>query len=354
MKPLLAHAYGCAEALDHDDLIPRPVPMPQLPPAILSLVAIALAAAAVAGCGGGDEEAPEQPRLDVQAQVGGALVAVEASADSVWVLDNTAGTAQRLDPESGEPLGRAARVGGGPSAIALGEQAVWVASGDDRVSQIDPATGKVQRLAVRVADPGGIAVGEGSVWVSSRADSTLTRLEESTGEQVGEPIEVGASPGEVAVGEGAVWVGSTGEGTLARVDPGSGEVVSEIAVAETVLAVAVGEGAVWVASSDERLGRDIEVRRVDPGSEEVGEGAVTAAGNPVGLAAGEGAVWATLAADAFATEEPEATGLLALDPDGLGSLGELATGERTADVSVGAGAVWTVDADGTVSRVVPG
>jgi YVTN family beta-propeller protein len=61
-------------------------------------------------------------------------------------------------------------VGDGPTAVATGPAAVWVANtAEGTVSRIDPATNEeAERIDVGSA-PAGIAVGEGYVWVTAQA-----------------------------------------------------------------------------------------------------------------------------------------------------------------------------------------
>ena len=60
------------------------------------------------------------------------------------------------------------QVGDEPSAVAVGQGAVWVANaGDGTVTRIDPVTYAPTSISVGGA-PAGIAVAGGRVWVSVR------------------------------------------------------------------------------------------------------------------------------------------------------------------------------------------
>jgi ABC-type branched-subunit amino acid transport system substrate-binding protein/streptogramin lyase len=121
--------------------------------------------------------------------------------------------------------------------------------------------------------------------------------------------QTGTPPGSLAVGEGAVWVLGLEDSTLSRIDPETKRVVKRFRLRRAPTDVAAGAGAVWV-KGDGRLAR------IDP-------------------------------------DTGEATRIVKL-PD---------TGDYPGDlpfqnwgfpqVAVGAGAVWAINDDRTVSRIDP-
>lgn len=137
--------------------------------------------------------------------------------------------------------------------LAIGEGAVWVASGaDDRVLRLDPVTGRVIAQIpiaavprVRVASPYGLAVGDGSVWVTDALADTVSRID-PTVNAVTATIKVGRRPTRLAIGQRAVWVLNAGEGTVSKIDPTTTAVTATIAVGSDVTGIAAGLGGVWV------------------------------------------------------------------------------------------------------------
>jgi YVTN family beta-propeller protein len=143
----------------------------------------------------------------------------------VWVIGSA--DVVRIDPQTGGIVARipiAQNATGGPpnpTAIAVGEGAVWVVSrrlafssirgGQDSpvlrgtVSRIDPKTNAVVATIRVGADPFGIAVGEGSVWVANRRGFSISRIDPRTNEVVAS-IPIGNRPQGIAAGHGAVWV----------------------------------------------------------------------------------------------------------------------------------------------------
>jgi hypothetical protein len=125
-------------------------------------------------------------------------------------------------------------------------------------------------------------------------------IDPKTNEIVAE-VPVGIRPGPIAAGEGSVWVGNTGDRNLTRVDMRTRENAGAVTLNnQTPTGLAVGADAVWVAHGV--LGR---LSRVDP-----------------------------------------RTGLLTKTID-------VAPPSLSGEVTVGGGAVWTVNGGSTVARVDP-
>ena len=182
---------------------------------------------------------------DVGRSSGGAI---DAGPSGVWVTlaGHAIAYVGRIDPASGR-ISPEGYPDGRPSAIAVGEGAVWIANGDDSstISRIHPGTAiAVQKINVG-RGPRAIAVGAGAVWVANSSDDTVSRVDPEASSSA--TIRVGDTPSAVAVGEGAVWVANAGDGTVSRIEPSTGEVTRTIKVGGRPEGLAVGAGAVWVA-----------------------------------------------------------------------------------------------------------
>jgi DNA-binding beta-propeller fold protein YncE len=326
------------------------------------LLPLALIAVSVAGCGGGDEKAQPaggtvEPAAARPIQVGGSPIAVAAGGGAVWVADNTGGTVSRIDPTTGAVDRDPIRVGSGPEAIAVGGGGVYVACGDDSVWRIDPTTGEATRAPVTIGDPAGLAVGDGEVWVTSASEGTVARLDLATLALQGEPIAVGAQPGDVVVGDGRAWVADVRDGTVSGIDTSSGEVVTTVDAGEFgVFALALADESLLAARTDDRLAREIQLVHIDQGSGEIeGDGAdVPGAVIPIRLAAGEGAVWVTIAGGPAPPNFEERPAQIAYLADGESDLASrrIGVGQRPTGIAVGYGRVWVASADhGTVTPI---
>jgi YVTN family beta-propeller protein len=139
---------------------------------------------------------------------------------AVWAVNGLG--IVRIDPATNVPLTiptAQTGTGGGPSptAVAVGDGAVWVANryvvGNGfstsrrrgTVSRIDPQTNAVVETIPVGHDPFAIAAGNGGVWVANRTDSTIMRIDPRTNEVV-KTIEIGGRPEGLAAGSDTVWV----------------------------------------------------------------------------------------------------------------------------------------------------
>ena len=136
-----------------------------------------------------------------------------------------------------------------------------------------------------------------------------------------EYAQVGRTPSTIAVGEGAVWVLNADDRTISKIDPETKE-VNTFGTGGVPTDLAVGEGAVWVGNG-EPGGVDIaytaSVSRVDPDTTAVTETQVL--------------------------PSPRST------PD-VRTAGEFRT-LGVSQLAVGAGAVWAINPDLSVSRIDP-
>jgi DNA-binding beta-propeller fold protein YncE/predicted Ser/Thr protein kinase len=135
------------------------------------------------------------------------------------------------------------------SDVAFGLTRVWVVNrATNKLAEIDPLTSQNQREITVGQEPRAVAVGENALWVANYADDTVTRVSISTpgAPEVLSTFDVGDGPVDVAVGEDAVWVVNELERTVMRLDPESGDVEATIRLGNEPQRVAVGEGRVWV------------------------------------------------------------------------------------------------------------
>lgn len=186
--------------------------------------------------------------------------AVNADAGSIWASNDLPAALVRVDVDPVSNSAEVARVVrfpghvaqgfeellGGPTAIAVDEQAVWAVDyGDELVRRIDPGTGEIVKVIDAGEGPVAVAAGGGSVWVANESEDSVSRID-ARSNSVRKTISVGDDPIAVALGEGAVWVANSGDGTVSRIDPTTNEVVATITVGHRPQGIVVADGLVWV------------------------------------------------------------------------------------------------------------
>jgi YVTN family beta-propeller protein len=220
-------------------------------------------------------------------------------------------------------------VQGGPSGVAVGDGAVWVATwGADRsrVVRIDPAANKVVATVAVPGGPAELAVGEGAVWVASFSGNSVTRIDPAT-DKVAATIDVRRQPSDIAVAAGSVWVASALDDTVSRIDPDSDQVVATIPIPgqESAFSLAAAGGSIWVSGNYGLYRIDPAGNRVTPVDVCCGE-----------VAAGAGALWMANGMDRTVLRLDPATGrVLASIP-----VPPAAAPEGPFRIAAGGGAVW--------------
>jgi streptogramin lyase len=154
-------------------------------------------------------------------------------ADGVLWVRKGAGAVVRVDPESNRVVGKPLRVPADAEAIAVDDEALWVARvapgdlgtpGKDAVTRIDLATGRMVATIPVGRAPLDLAVTPGAVWVtnSGGGGSSVARIDPQTNRRAGRPVSTGASPQSLAVGGGSLWVANHDALTVTRIDEASG------------------------------------------------------------------------------------------------------------------------------------
>ena len=330
----------------------------------LSVVGAVVAILALAGvfAGGNDDDddddeppeaaapSPQEPPVDGAApeagggrkpqvttiRVGGRPTAVAAGQDGVWVADSFSRRATVLDSEARQAEPKRFSLAGPASDVTVGESGAWYAL---------PEQQAVERRELGDPEAPGETIGvEGFPAAVAAADGTVYGLSERSVElidpdsgEVADRFDVEGFASSLAVGDGFVWVVKDNR-EVVRVDPASGGIDGDPVEVPEAFGVATGEGAVWIVSASG------EVTRIDPGSLQTATPRARIRG-ALDVAAGLGSVWVT----------SSNRRLTRLDPDTLEPTGKpIPVGDEAASVSVGAQAVWVANGgDGTLTRIQP-
>jgi YVTN family beta-propeller protein len=330
---------------------------------VLGLVAAGLAAAGVFG---GGEKGAEEPRADATATATATPTATATAQaarprvvasipagkgpdgisvtddGTVFVTDASAGTFNRIDPETNETIGEPLAVGKEPDGVAGAKKVTWIASsGDDRVRRIESDPDPVVIGTIPVGkQPNGISLGKQLVWVTNTGDDTVNRIDRASATVVGTPIGVGDQPFGIFVGVDSVWVANHGDDTVTRIDSSTSEVLGDpVPVGKGPRGVVEAFGSVWVSNAD-----DGTVTRIDAETQEVVGDPIRVGQDPRDLTAGGGFVWVANAKDNTVSQ---------IDPEGGRVVGRATpVGDDPIGIAFGAGSVWTANhQDGTVTRI---
>ena len=164
--------------------------------------------------------------------------------DAVWAVTPDSGLA-RIDAASGTitAVTRALPV----AAVASGPAGIWALGVHGEVARLDPRSARPLARA-RVPDPSvaAIAVGDDAAWVAARG-GTLWRVGGGPGRLSLGAIDLAPGLGDVAVGAGSVWVVNPLAGTLSQVDARTATLVRTVPLDGIPRSVAVDGSTVWVA-----------------------------------------------------------------------------------------------------------
>ena len=216
---------------------------------------------------------------------------VESSAASVVVsrVDPVSTEVTRTFHLPGAPRFLESRQTLGVSGLAIGLGGVWAVDSDGSISRITNGTGPVARINVTGAKA--IAVGDAGVWyLTTVANSPAVARIDPRRNKVAQVIPVPTSSlVGIAVGAGSVWATDPYDGVVWRIAPGPKPVARTVALGLGVTQIAFGDGAAWAANLANGT-----VSRIDPRTDEVTT-TRKLHGTPQGLAVGDGSVWVSVA-----------------------------------------------------------
>ena len=157
-----------------------------------------------------------------------------------------------IDPTSFRVVRRIA-VGAFPTALLFQGGALWVGFGRDAtdVARVDPASGRIERIAVGVKAPSHFLATSNGIWLTNDGDA-LVHLDPATRTVLG-TTHFGRTLVQPAVArDGTLWVPDKEVDTIFRVNPATGRVLDSFAG---------GNGAynalraLWLDVGDELRGR---------------------------------------------------------------------------------------------------
>ncbi len=281
------------------------------------------------------------PQVSAPVKVGTPPLRVAAGAKAVWVTSEEDGTLTKLDPATGEVLGKPRRLGVGISGIAIGSNWTWATnSRTGELLRLDPKSGRVLKEIDLPGEPGPLALGGGRVWVADEGGKGITAVNAEAGEVYRRGLPPQAPKLRLAWGAQSLWVTVAGANALRRVDPRTLVAGEPIRVGRGPAGVTVAGGFVWVANS-----REGSVTKVNPSLRAIDD-SVAVEGHPGGIDGGTSAVW-------VADREAGAVRKIDLESGEVEGT-PVEVGPEPGAVAVGGDAVWVANnGDGTVTRIEP-
>jgi DNA-binding beta-propeller fold protein YncE/tRNA A-37 threonylcarbamoyl transferase component Bud32 len=282
------------------------------------------------------------PSVSSPIAIGRPPLRIAASSQAVWVTSERDGTITRLDPDSGEPIGRPLHPGFGVAGVAIGGKWVWVTNSlRGELLRLDPENGRVLKTIDVGGRPGPIALGGGRVWVADESGRGVSAVNSEGGRVLQRGLPPQTTNLRLAFGAHGLWVSIAGTGSVRRVDPADFTTGDPIRVGRGPAGLTVAAGLVWVANS-----RSGTVSKVDPAIRQLLGDPIEVGGHPGGIDAGTSAVWVANADDDTVTKIDLASGQPQGDP--------IEVGPEPGAVAVGGEAVWVANnGDGTVTRIEP-
>jgi YVTN family beta-propeller protein len=278
---------------------------------------------------------PKTNKLVAAIPVGHNPISMVAGSGSIWVVNDGDGTVTRIDARSRKVVKTFGRFTGTPRSIAFGNGAVWVTTREDRLYRIAPRNDHVTPVPLRwhsgfhafLPEGFGVVAGYGAVWLSTTDLGQVLRVDPSSGRVV--VIEDDRGISSLAVGDGAVWVSE--QNGVSRIDAktnvltGTAQIGPPASADPVAVGVAFGEGSVWAAKASSG-----EVWQVSPAST-TAIGRTLVGKNVAGLAAAAGAVWVA---------RRYAGTVVRIDPRTRAVTNTIPVGPGAYWLTIGSGLVW--------------
>ena len=149
---------------------------------------------------------PADARVAASSFAGAAPSAVVVASGAVWVANSGDSDVQRFNPRTFEQgaVRTIPSADARPQSPSARGRSGWRTHRTTRSHESTPARARRRTIGVGLG-PTAVAVGSGAVWVANTTDRTISRIDPATNQVVG-TIEIGDAPYGVAVDDGLVWV----------------------------------------------------------------------------------------------------------------------------------------------------
>ena len=275
--------------------------------------------------------------------------------DTTPTLTPAGHAVQRIDPDTNE-LVATLRVPVAELGLVVGGGSVWAASVDqNRVFEIDADQNRVAGTIDGVGHVASIGFGADSLWVLNARDGVVSQIDPDTREVVGTaalPPGAWSVNAQLRAGKDGVWLSwVTEEGNAVRVDPNS-LAAKAVQIGTSTLAhmwdfAPVAAGRLYILGDDPREPFQGAVLVADPRRSTLADADVVVLPTTYGetIVGTPNGAWVT---------DPVGDRVLFVDGRTRRVGRRIEVGTDPLGIAAGAGAVWTANgADGTVTRIDP-
>jgi streptogramin lyase len=228
-------------------------------------------------------------------QIGVGLTGLAVDGDTIWAVSARDRRLVHVDARTGEVLGSPLALPSAGSAVAAGEDAVYVALSQaglapgDQILELDKRTGETRRTIDVRDGVRRLELAGGRLWMLSSDPAALVGIDLDSGNR--RLVELDATTAvDLTVGAGYLWATTSGD-QLARIGLRGGKPAT-FPTGRGPAGVVVRKGTVWVANRTASTLTRIDVRTGRPSSREI-----RVPLNPYDLAAYRDSIWVTALTD---------------------------------------------------------
>lgn len=194
---------------------------------------------------------PDTNEVTATVDVGSPPGDIAIGSGPVWVALPSEGQVVQINLNAGTIVGEPVLIATGGvehMELSVGAGALWVVAREEGLWRVDLETGDSVEVG-GVVSPTDVAVkGERLLVLSS--DGLIYRLSSATGAEISPPLQVAASDdGKITLAGGSLWHFEVGGETISQLDGSSGEVVGEIDPPGTVVDFVIDPYVTWVLSA---------------------------------------------------------------------------------------------------------
>jgi DNA-binding beta-propeller fold protein YncE len=233
---------------------------------------------------------------DPRPEIGVGLTGIARQGDTLWAIAARDRRLVHLDARTGKALGEPVVLPSAGNALAVTEDAVYVAVSQagvapgDQILEIDPGTGATRRTIDVRDGVRRLLVNGGRLWMLASNPGELVGIELDNPSNRHHVDLESETTGDLAFGAGHLWMSLPSRDAVARVDLDGGRPVS-FPTGRSPSGVVVRKDTVWVANRTSSTLTPIDIRSGRPRDE------IEVPLDPYEIAAYRGAIWVTCLAD---------------------------------------------------------